>query len=45
MFRLNVNSFADLKRNVFKSETSSLQIPEIELEMCTGSLGAVFTTI
>ncbi|CAD8059830.1 unnamed protein product [Paramecium primaurelia] len=44
MFRLYVNSQNDLKRNVFKSETASLQIPEIELEMCTGTLGAVFTT-
>ncbi|CAK75880.1 unnamed protein product (macronuclear) [Paramecium tetraurelia] len=44
LFRLYVNSQQDLKRNVFKSETASLQIPEIELEMCTGTLGAVFTT-
>ena len=45
MFRLNVNSLNDLKRDVFKSETASLEIPEIELEMCTGTLGSVFTTI
>lgn len=45
MFVLNVTCEDDLKRDVFKSETASLRIPEIELEMCTGTLGGVFTNI
>ena len=45
MFILNVASVADLKRDVFKSETASLRIPELDLEMCTGTLGGVFTNI
>jgi zinc finger protein len=45
MYILNVASIADLKRDVFKSETASLRIPEIDLEMCTGTLGGVFTNI
>lgn len=45
MFSLNVNNEQDLKRDVFKSETASLRIPEIELEMCTGTLGGVFTNV
>ena len=35
----------DLKRDVFKSESSMLMIPEIELELGYGTLGGVYTTV
>ncbi len=42
---LNVTSLDDLNRDVFKSETSSIKIPEIDFETDTGSLGGMFTTV
>lgn len=44
-FKLNVTTIDDLKREVFKSDTSSLIIPEIELELSNGTLGGVYSTI
>ena len=35
----------DLSRDILKSETSGLTIPEIELELSSGTLGGKFTTI
>ena len=35
----------DLKRDLFKSETAGLAIPEIELELACGTLGGVYTTV
>mmetsp|Transcript_76034 Transcript_76034/g.88412 ORF Transcript_76034/g.88412 Transcript_76034/m.88412 type:complete len:264 (-) Transcript_76034:184-975(-) len=35
----------DLQRDVFKSESSVLIIPELDLELMSGTLGGVFTTV
>ncbi|CAG8767340.1 31732_t:CDS:2, partial [Racocetra persica] len=35
----------DLSRDILKSETCSLLIPEIELELRSGTLGGRFTTV
>ncbi|KAL4463403.1 hypothetical protein ABPG72_017124 [Tetrahymena utriculariae] len=42
---LQIQSVEDLKRDLFKSETCSLVIPEIELELEYGTLGGVYTTV
>lgn len=42
---LNVQTEQDLKREVFKSETASLQIPEVELELTYGTLGGVYSSV
>lgn len=42
---LKVNSWKDLNRDIFKSETASIKIPEIEFETDTGSMGSMFTTV
>jgi len=44
-FTLVVKSKDDLNRDLFKSETSSIKIPEIDFETDTGSLGGMFTTV
>jgi zinc finger protein len=44
-FTLKVNSWKDLNRDIFKSETASICIPEIDFETDSGSLGSMFTTI
>lgn len=35
----------DLCRDVFKSDTAKLIIPEIELELGTGTLGGVYSNV
>ena len=35
----------DLKRDLFKSDTCSVEIPELELELDYGTLGGVYTTV
>ncbi len=35
----------DLQRNLYKSETCGLKIPELEIEMSYGSLGGVYSTV
>lgn len=35
----------DMKRDVIKSDTAMLEIPELELEMSHGSLGGIYTTV
>jgi zinc finger protein len=35
----------DLKRDVIKSDTASVEVPELELELSHGSLGGVYTTV
>ena len=35
----------DLKRDIFKSDSASVKIPEIELELMHGTLGGVYTTV
>ncbi len=45
MIKLNANCVDDLKRDLFKSETAAIFIPEIELELSYGTLGGVYTTV
>lgn len=42
---LQVNSIDDLGRDILKSDTASIEIPELELELQPGTLGAKYTTI
>ena len=42
---VKVNSQKDLNRDLFKSETSQIVIPELNFESSMGSLGSMFTTI
>ena len=42
---LRLTDQSDLSRDILKSETASLEIPEIQLELHTGTLGGKFTTI
>jgi len=42
---LRVESIEDLSRDLLKSHTASLMIPEVELELAPGTLGGMFTTI
>jgi len=42
---LKVETEDDLKRDVFKSDTCVLRIPEIPLELGMGTLGGVYTTV
>lgn len=42
---LHVTDVSDLSRDLLKSETCCLSIPEFELESVSGSLGGKFTTV
>ncbi|TPX63408.1 hypothetical protein CcCBS67573_g08691 [Chytriomyces confervae] len=42
---LNIKELDDLNRDILKSETCGLEIPEIELHLTTGTLGGRFTTV
>jgi zinc finger protein len=42
---LPVRNEDDLKRDVFKSDSASLSIPEIDFELSIGTLGGVYTTV
>lgn len=42
---LKITSEEDLSRDILKSESCCLEIPEIELQITTGSLGGRFTTL
>lgn len=42
---LRVENEDDLRRDVLKSDTSSLTIPEIELELTPGTMGGFFSTV
>ncbi len=44
-YTLQVSSAADLNRDVFKSETAQIKIPEVGFETDTGSMGSMFTTV
>jgi len=39
------NAHTDINRSVLKSETASVYIPELHLELASGTLGGKFTTI
>ena len=43
--KLKVLTKEDLDRDFFKSDTSTLTIPEIGLELTAGSLGSFYSTI
>lgn len=42
---LKSTSEVDLKRDLFKSETAGLSIPELDLELNCGTLGGAYTTV
>jgi zinc finger protein len=42
---LKVEDSEDLSRDILKSETCGLEIPEIDLELHAGTLGGRFTTL
>ena len=42
---LSVRSESDLKRDLLKSDTASITIPEIDLELVAGTLGGKYTTL
>lgn len=42
---LNAEGDKDLKRDLFKSETCKVSLPDLELELDYGTLGGVFTTV
>ena len=42
---LKAKSSIDLKRDLFKSETCKVEIPELELELDYGTLGGAYTTV
>jgi len=42
---LKVNHGEDLKREVLKSDTAGVEIPELELELNEGGLGGMYTTV
>ena len=44
-FTLSVETEDDLNRDIFKSETSKIVIPEIGFETDDGSMGSLFTTV
>ncbi|KAL4387235.1 hypothetical protein GQ457_09G013410 [Hibiscus cannabinus] len=42
LFVKNIN---DLSRDVIKSDTASVKVPELELELASGTLGGIVTTV
>lgn len=44
-FTLRVEEPADLQRDVLKAETASVSVPELDLEVSTGTLGGLITTV
>ena len=42
---LTVKSEDDLNRDIFKSDTATVEIPELEFTMQAGSLGSLYTTV
>ncbi|KAJ4965823.1 hypothetical protein NE237_017672 [Protea cynaroides] len=42
---VHVQSVLDLSRDVIKSDTASVKIPQVDLELTSGTLGGVVTTI
>eukprot|EP01015_Nassula_variabilis_P014176 TRINITY_DN2169_c0_g1_i2.p1 TRINITY_DN2169_c0_g1~~TRINITY_DN2169_c0_g1_i2.p1 ORF type:complete len:267 (-),score=67.86 TRINITY_DN2169_c0_g1_i2:103-903(-) len=42
---LHVETLADLNRDLFKSDTAYVSIPEIGIELNAGTLGGVYTTV
>lgn len=44
-YTISVNERDDMDRDIFKSETAEIQIPEIGVTVVSGSLGGIFSTI
>lgn len=42
---LEIATEDDIRRDLFKSETCSLRIPDIDFELDFGTLGGVYTTV
>jgi zinc finger protein len=42
---LNISSEEDFNRDLFKSETAKIIIPELQFETDTGSMGSMYTTV
>lgn len=42
---LKVTAPSDLNRDVLKSDTASVTIPELEIDVCFGALAGVYTTV
>lgn len=42
---LKVDTEDDLRRDLFKSETAIISIPEIDLELTLGDIGGIYTTV
>ncbi|WVZ24905.1 hypothetical protein V8G54_003449 [Vigna mungo] len=42
---LSVKNVNDLSRDVIKSDTASVKVPEIDLELASGTLGGIVTTV
>ncbi|GFQ04826.1 zinc finger protein zpr1 [Phtheirospermum japonicum] len=42
---VNVKNIKDLSRDVIKSDTASVEIPELDLELAAGTLGGLVTTV
>ncbi|XP_022733369.1 zinc finger protein ZPR1-like [Durio zibethinus] len=42
---LRVENFDDLSRDVIKSDTASVRVPELDLELASGTLGGIVTTV
>ncbi|KAK4399517.1 Zinc finger protein ZPR1 [Sesamum angolense] len=43
--KVHVKNIKDLSRDVIKSDTASVKIPELELELASGTLGGLVTTV
>ncbi|PKA61003.1 hypothetical protein AXF42_Ash020811 [Apostasia shenzhenica] len=42
---LHVQNVKDLSRDVIKSDTASVKVPELDLELASGTLGGIVTTV
>ncbi|KAG0475667.1 hypothetical protein HPP92_015353 [Vanilla planifolia] len=42
---VHVQSIQDLSRDVIKSDTACVKVPELELELASGTLGGIVTTV
>lgn len=45
IFTIKISKPDDLNRDLFKSETAEISIPELGLEVVSGSLGGVLSTV
>jgi len=44
-YTLKVETEDDISRDLFKSETAAILIPELGVEVVSGSLGGVYSTV